>query len=296
MNRPKRSDSSPVVTNVHITADMASSAIESLESYFQVGGVSIVQAAFAHTYFVHPDRVREKTPYFPDRARRSRKHYPGLEKGREAEWQGKPVTLDDNQYAQIAWERYTGHKLARGSGYGIRHIWGNPWDPDLFTAGWNICYMPFWAGMLTERQHPYPDLEKAIRQASWDLYFRDSPVCQLPDFVESPGLNLDSILNGRPILVLNGEPPGATRTQNERPRGFDSDEDVFQAVKQIRTQTHQSWVNILKASKSLQGEASVAFGTRNVENSAKSCVRRIHRETGLSVVEIENLMDQHGLG
>ena len=34
--------------------------------------------------------------------------------------------------------------------------------------------MPFWAGMLTEEQHPHPELERAIRQASWDLYFRDN--------------------------------------------------------------------------------------------------------------------------
>ena len=86
------------------------SAIESLQNYFREGGVSIVQAAFAHTYFVHPDRVREKTPYYPDRARFSRRHYPGLEKGSHATWSGdgREVRLDDNQYAQSAWEQFLG--------------------------------------------------------------------------------------------------------------------------------------------------------------------------------------------
>ena len=59
---------------------------------------------------------------------------------------------------------------------------GHPWNPDAFTAGWNLCYMPFWAGMLTEDQHPLPELQLAIKQASWDLYFQDNQVCEPPDF------------------------------------------------------------------------------------------------------------------
>ena len=42
--------------------------IEALEYYFRKGGVSLIQAAFAYSYFVHPKAVRAKTPYFPDRA------------------------------------------------------------------------------------------------------------------------------------------------------------------------------------------------------------------------------------
>ena len=84
-----------------------------LESYFQAAGVTIIQAAFTHSYFIHPDSVREKTPYFPERARFSRQHYPGVSKGQEAVWpgDGREFLLDDNQYAQLAWERYTGHRL-----------------------------------------------------------------------------------------------------------------------------------------------------------------------------------------
>ena len=284
---------------ISVATGLSVSAIQSLERYFREGGVSIVQAAFAHTYFVHPDRVREKTPYYPDRARFSRKHYPGLGKGSSANWSGdgRKVRLDDNQYAQNAWERYTGHPIARGSGYGLRHIWGNPWNPDAFTAGWNFCYMPFWAGMLTERQHSHPILEEAIRQVSWDLYFRDDPVCQPPEFVENPGLDLDSVLAGQPILVLYRKASsGSTQTRSRRTEAAASCESVFEHVRAIRKQTHQSWTNIRKASRSLQGKGHGAFGTHNVENSAKSCVRKIHRETGLSFAEIETLLDRHGLG
>ena len=107
-SRPKET---PVTGPTLSIADGVSvSAIESLQNYFREGGVSIVQAAFAHTYFVHPDRVREKTPYYPDRARFSRRHYPSLEKGSHATWSGdgREVRLDDNQYAQSAWEQFPG--------------------------------------------------------------------------------------------------------------------------------------------------------------------------------------------
>ena len=37
---------------------------------------TILQAAFEHSFFLDPDKVRVKTPYFSDRARYSREHYP----------------------------------------------------------------------------------------------------------------------------------------------------------------------------------------------------------------------------
>ena len=271
--------------------------ITAMENYFHKGGASIITAAFAHSYFVHPDTVRAKTPYFPERARYSRERYPGLGKGDKTIWPGdrREVWLDDNQYAQIAWQRYTERGLLRGSGYGVRHIWGNPWNPDCFTAGWNLCYMPFWAGMLTERQHPHPELEMAIRQASWDLYFRNNPVCQHPDFVENPGLDLSSLLAGQPILILGKSGSGLTKQTNvAEPNPSSTAENVVERVKSIRSQTHQSWSNIRKAARALQGLEHEPFGTVNVENSSKSCVRKIQNETGLSFAQIETLIDEQG--
>ena len=201
-------------------------AIQSLENYFREGGGSIVQAAFQHTYFVHPQAVRNNTPLFPDRARTSREHYPGIVKGQSAVWKagdGREVILDDNSRAQMAWERYTKSRLARRSGYGVRHIWGNVHNPDAFTAGWNLCYMPFWAGMLTEDQHPHPKLQTAIRQASWDLYFSTNPVCEIPDFVNDPGIDLAALLDGAPLLVLSRSSgdvgPTTTRSRQRSPSG-----------------------------------------------------------------------------
>ena len=180
--------------------------IELLEDYFRAGGTSIIQAAFAHSFFIDPDAVRGRTPYHSNRARYSQRYYPNLGRGQAAIWQEKrPVILDDNAYAHSAWRKYTGCPMQSRSGYGLRHIWGHPWNPDAFTAGWNLCYMPFWAGMLTEDQHPLPELQLAIKQASWDLYFRDNQVCEPPDFVKDPGKDLRQMLGGQPLLIMEAE-------------------------------------------------------------------------------------------
>lgn len=193
------------MSSYRICSECPVSAIEPLEKIFHNGGTSIVQAALAHTYFLHPDEVRRKTPYFPDRARTSEKFYPGVRKGESTTWEEgdkREIILDDNAYPQRAWEYYSKHKLARGSGYSVRHIWGTTHNPEAFTAGWNMCYMPFWAAEVTEDQHRLPELQTAIRQASWDLFFAQNPVCERPDFVKNPKEDLNQF---DPLLVLCGE-------------------------------------------------------------------------------------------
>ena len=283
--------------NTHIHTGKLVSPIQSLEDYFRKGGVSIIQAAFAHSYFVHPDEVRAKTPYYPNRARYSKEHYPGPDKGELAVWSadGREVKLDDNQSAQQAWARYTRRSIDRGRGYGLRHIWGNTHNPDAFTAGWNFCYMPFWAGMLTEDQHPHPELQKAIRQASWELYFANNPVCQPPDFVENPGVDLDNILAGQPILILSKTTqPNKTLAKTRTAASSRAPGGILERVKEVRAENHQSWSNICKAVRSLQNKEHEPFGTVNVGNSSKTCVRKILRETGLTPAQLETLLGENG--
>ena len=267
--------------------------IQALEFYLQRGGTTILKAAFNYSFFVEPSRVRQRTPYFPDRVRFSRKFYPGKGRGDEATWEGRTVILGDNAYAQQAWQRYSGRSIYRGSGYSVRHIWGHPWNPDAFTAGWNLCYMPFWAGMLTERQHPHPELLQAVRQASWDLFFRNDPVCEPPEFVSDPGVELASLLGDQPLLLLRGET--ATGPSTSVPSPDSPTQDVWNGVKRIRTHTHQSWSNIRKAVLALQARSHSPFGSPNVEASSKSTVRRIQRETGLSLAQLEALLKKQSV-
>ena len=260
------------------------SPVESLGRYFERGGTTVLQAAFEHSYFVHPDRVREKTPLYPHRARCSREHYPKLNRGERAKWQGREVRLSDNSAAQRAWASYSGRPIERTSGYGVRHVWGHPWDPNAFTAGWNLCYMPFWAGMLTEPQHPYLELERAVRQAAWDLYFRQDPVCAPPDFVTDPGIDLEAILGGQPVLILDGRTGPANLPV--LPSGV-SCAELDAHIRKVRRITRQSWSNLLKATLSLQGKPHEPFGTTNVQANAQSVLRRIGRETGLDLAALE---------
>ena len=223
----------------------------------------------------------------------SRRYYPGGSKGQTANWEGdgRSVVLDDNQYAQNAWTRYTGCPMQRGSGYSLRHIWGHPWDPEAYTAGWNFCYMPFWAGMLTEDQHLHELLRKAVRQASWDLHFRDQNDIDPPAFVEDPGMDLPEMLGDLPVLVMT---PGNRSRSVMRPSStrkiVSSGSDLFDTVKAIRMATHQSWKNIMKATLSLQNKPHEPFGTKNVERSSLSVTKRIMREAGLSPDELEELL------
>ena len=255
-----------------VVHQIENTAIDSLISVFG-GEDTLIRAAFKNSYFADPDKVRGQTPYFPTSARYSREHYPNKKKGEQDIWRAgdkRKVTLDDNTNAHKAWKNYTGYPMQRKSGYGLRHIWGHPWDPDAFTAGWNFCYMPFWAGMLTEEQHPLPKLKNAFCQASWNLYFSDNPVCERPDFVKNPQIDLDKILQGQPILIL-------LKPQKNKTSVSSKFHTIEKSLVAIRTATNQSWKNLYKGVRLLQGKSHEPFGTKNVENSSKSTIRKILR-------------------
>lgn len=65
--------------------------------------------------------------------------------------------------------------------------------------------------------------------------------------------------------------------------------EIVEQVKAIRKRATESWVNIYKGARNLQGLPHEPFGTRNVESTAKSCVRKINRECGLTLEQIEGL-------
>ena len=240
------------------------SPISLLEESFG-GADALIRAAFACSYFACPAAVRENPVYFPQFVRSSRIYYPNKKRGDYDLWcDRRTVKLEYNQTAQTAWKKYTGRKLVRRVGYSVRHIWGHPWNPDAFTAGWNLCYMPFWAGMLTEEQHPHEKLERAFRQASWNLYFAKNPVCDKPDFVKNPGMDLDSILD-EPILILEK----SNRTY------FPS---LAEAVKFVRGR-NCSWSNLYKAVRALQGKPHEKFGSKNVEANSKTKIRNALKAT-----------------
>ena len=288
-----------------VTPQTVTPPIEALEHYFRAGGATIVKAAFAHSYFIAPEAVRARTPYYPERARTSHRYYPGKGEGKTAKWEdGREVKLDLNNYAQEAWTAYTGCPILRRSGYGMRHIWGHPWNPDAFTAGWNLCYMPFWAGMLTEEQHPLPLLKDAIQQASWDLYFRDAPVCEPPDFVRDVGLHLGAILEEQPLLIMEAErksqprsyrprrPPKPQKPRvavsaSYRPSQLEAKRDAIEHVKWIRNRQSMSWTELHKGILEHQNLPHEPFNTPVGQTFASGAVRKMLRETDLTPAELQ---------
>ncbi len=132
--------------------DALQNPIVVLEEIFRSSEMSLIQAAFRYSFFLDPEKVNAMPVKYPEYARYSRKYYPGKKKDDDAYWNGRRIRIDGNARAQRAWERYSGRAIVRATGYGVRHIWGNPWDPGAFTAGWNLCYMPFWVGTLTEHR------------------------------------------------------------------------------------------------------------------------------------------------
>ena len=91
--------------------------------------------------------MREKTPYFAERARLSRTHYTGTAKGQKTVWQadGLEVINDDNRHAQMAWERFTDRGQLRGTRYCIRHVCAHPRDPEYFTGDtWRLARAGEW--------------------------------------------------------------------------------------------------------------------------------------------------------
>ena len=128
----------------------------------------------------------------------------------------------------------------------------------------------------------------AVRQAAWDLYFRDDPVCDPLEFVTDPGIDLDTILDGQPVLLLVG---GSAPTGSQSlPKGA-ADDEIDARIRHLRKNSRQSWLNLRKAVLSLQGKPHEAFGTRNVEATARSVVRRIGRETGLDMASLEERLN-----
>ena len=165
-----------------------------------------------HTYFISPERIaqlaRKEDSFacFPDCVRESREHHKGKRRKDVSIWNGREVKVCDNTTARLAFARFTklvmaGDRESRIRGYHVAHIWERVYDPHCFTAGWNLCLMPGFLKLFTEQQDPIQELQVVIRQAAYDLYFRNETLgLTAPPFVSDPGLDLPSRFSD---LILN---------------------------------------------------------------------------------------------
>ncbi len=174
-----------------------------LLSLFNKGVDQLTSFLLHHSYFVHPERLRQHFnkhrhwAYFPNCVRESNQYHKGKHKGQESHWEGRAVRVCDNTKARLAFSRFSGLVLAgnkddrRIRGYHVAHVWERVYDPECFTAGWNLCLMPGFLKLFTEQQDRMTLLHEAIEQAAFDLFFRGELLgLRCPAFVRDHGRNL----------------------------------------------------------------------------------------------------------
>ena len=84
----------------------------------------------------------------------------------------------------------------------------------------------------------------------------------------------------RRVPSASHRPPLRTYT----PFQFRSEREAL--AYELKNESHRSFSNLYEAARQLQGLTHVPFGTRKVEQSSLSVVRRISDKTGLSYAEI----------
>lgn len=155
--------------------------------------------------FLAPDIVRKLPAQFPDCVRESREHHPGVHKGGLSTWRGKPVHVWDNTKARNAFGKYIGKSMGgqnRGVaiGWEIAHVWGRVFDPEYFTAGWNMVLMPGFLRLMTEEQSQLKVFSDSLQFLAHRLYFSERSVFMPFD----PPRRVDP--NGLPSWVLDYKP------------------------------------------------------------------------------------------
>ena len=125
--------------------------------------------------FIDPREVKQTQVQYPEFVRESNLHHPGKRKRDKALWQGREVTVFDNTKARDAFGRYIGKKMGGANrevpiGWEVAHIWGRVFDPDWFTAGWNLVLIPSFFRPLIEEQSQMPILSRSIQGIALKLY------------------------------------------------------------------------------------------------------------------------------
>ena len=189
-----------------------------LELFDDGGEEALAAFLLRHTYYVSPDRIRQRieqtgsAAWFPNCVRASRQHHSGKQRKELSLWEDREVTVCDNTKARVAFASFSGLVMAgdregRIRGYHVAHVWERVYDPDCFTAGWNLCLMPGFLKLFTEQQDRIPLLHQVIQQVAFDLYFRDSAIgMPTPSFIADPGIDVSTRFPNVEVQILPDNP------------------------------------------------------------------------------------------
>ncbi len=121
---------------------------------------------------------------------------------------------------------------------------------------------------------------------------RNCPNCNRP-FLEAEKIEFHhTVRDGRPPVPLCSDCHRRLERKTGRSPSTDHASGPLSEVLRIRKKTNSSWTNLQKATRSLLRKPQAPFGTKNVENSSKSIVRRMLRETGLDLPALQCIIEQ----
>jgi hypothetical protein len=126
---------------------------------------SVVAAVARHTWFLHPDTVRQTngSPLFATiRYRPKERERPGDERNID----GRRVLLDDNWSPIHAFD-WAARRSTRSCGAHVNHIWKKSHGPSAYTALWNLRVTPAFLANATDSSD---EVIAALRFRSYNLY------------------------------------------------------------------------------------------------------------------------------
>lgn len=129
----------------------------------RAGYASVVSAVATHTLFLHPDTVAQAAgqaifPVVRDPTRR------GVFDESDG---GRRIMYDDNITPTrcFLWAA----RRRRGPDVQYNHVWGDPKNPETYTALWNLCVTPAFLAKTTDGSN-HPEVLDALRYRVVDLY------------------------------------------------------------------------------------------------------------------------------
>ena len=181
------------------------SSYELFKSITNKSDDDVILMLLSSTLFIHPEVVKLNPVMFPDAVRESNEYHSGVKRSNPSTWEGNKVNVYDNGKARTAFGQYT--KLKMGGkdrnvpkGLHVAHIWERVFDPNFFTAGWNICLIPDFLKIYTEKQAGTEMIAKHLRQAGFDIYFKNINI-ELPTGICDQGIDLfEKFPNWKPRL------------------------------------------------------------------------------------------------
>jgi len=131
----------------------------------RAGFDTVLHGVAAHTVFLHPDTVDQSKGRALFRLARD----PTRRGTIYTLPDGRSVMYDDNTGPTLAF--LWAAQRAKGRDVQFNHVWGDPRNPDTYTALWNLCATPAFLAKTTDGSN-HPEVVRLLRYRAFDLFGR----------------------------------------------------------------------------------------------------------------------------